>query len=81
MATISIRQVIMSVVALMVIGLIFPLGLGMTAIAGDSLITLANGSQVALKTVVDPAVLTLLTTLLPILAVIGITIAFLPKVG
>jgi len=80
MAQISVKQVILIVVALMVIGLILPLGLGMTAIAGDSLITLANGSQVALKTVVDPAVLTLLTVLLPILAVIGIAVSFIPKV-
>lgn len=87
MANISIRQVIMVVVALMVIGLIFPLGLGMTAIAGDVLITVPfnmtglNETQLALKYVVDPSILTLLTTLLPILAVIGITIAFLPKVS
>lgn len=77
----TVRQTLMIVIALIVIGLIFPLGLGMVSIAGDTLITLANGSQVALSTVVDPAVLTMLTVLLPILAVIGITIGFLPRAG
>jgi len=54
--------------------------------AGDTIITIANAtgqneSAVLLKDVLDPAVLTLLTVLLPVLAVIGITMYFLPKVG
>jgi len=86
MAQISVKQVILIVVALMVIGLILPLGLGMTAIAGDVMITVPfnmtglNETQLALKYIIDPAVLTLLTVLLPILAVIGIAVAFIPKV-
>ena len=75
----------MIVISLMVIGLIFPLGLGMVSIAGDVMITVPfnmtglNETQLPLSSVVDPTILTLLTVLLPILAVIGITIAFLPK--
>ena len=73
-----VNRVIMIVIALMVIGVIFPLGLGMIAIMGDALITLPNGSQVALDTVADPSVIILLTVLLPILAVVGMIMYFLP---
>ena len=74
----------MIVIGLMVIGLILPLGLGMVAIAGDVLIdvpfnmTGLNETQLPLSELISPAILTLLTILLPILAVIGITIKFLP---
>ena len=73
-----VNRVIMIVIALMVIGVIFPLGLGMIAIMGDALITLPNGTQVALDTVADPSVIILLTVLLPILAVVGMIMYFLP---
>jgi len=79
MAGANVKQVIMIVVSLIVIAVIFPLGIGLVSVMGDSMITLANGSQVALSTVVDPAVLTLLTILLPILAVIGILMYFIPR--
>ena len=74
-----VNRVIMIVIALMVIGVVFPLGLGMIAIMDKALITLPNGSQVALDSVVDPSVIVLLTVLLPILAVIGIIMYFLPS--
>ena len=76
---ISVKQVIYIVVALMVIGLVLPLGLGMVSLAGEAVITYPNGTETTLKAVVDPAVLTLLVTLLPILAVIGVTLYFIPK--
>lgn len=72
-------QVIGIVVALIVIAIILPIGLGYVSNAGSTMITLANGTEVALSTLVNPAVLTLLTVLLPILAVIGITMWFIPK--
>ena len=82
---ISVKQVIYIVVALMVIGLVLPLGLGMVSLAGETMITVPynmtglNETQLALSEVVDPAVLVLITTLLPILAVIGVTLYFIPK--
>ncbi|GAH74318.1 unnamed protein product, partial [marine sediment metagenome] len=58
---------------------ILPLGIGLVSIMGDALVTLPNGTQVALSTVADPTVITLLTILLPILAVIGIIMGFIPR--
>lgn len=76
MATISVKNVIMIAVSLMVIALILPLGLGLISGAGDTMVTV-NGTESALSELVDPSVLTLLTVLIPILAVIGIAIAYI----
>ena len=72
---IGVKQVIMIAVALMVIALIMPLGLGLLGIAGDTII---NGTT-TLADAIDPAVLTLLTVLVPVLAVIGVAVAFIPR--
>ena len=74
--SVSVKNVIMIAVSLMVIALILPLGLGLLSAAGDTVITI-NGTEKALSDLVDPSVLTLLTVLIPILAVIGIAIAFI----
>jgi len=85
MAGANVKQVIMIVVSLIVIAVIFPMGIGLVSVMGDSLITVVINTtsgemgQVALSTIVDPAVLTLLTILLPILAVIGILMYFIPR--
>ena len=84
MAEIGVKHVIMIAVSLMVIALILPLGLGLLGIAGDTVIvafnaTGADEAAVTLATSISPAVLTLLTILVPILAVIGIAIAFIPR--
>lgn len=68
----GVKDVIMIAVSLMVIALILPLGLGLLGMAGDTVI---NGTT-TLAEVIDPSVLTLLTVLIPILAVIGIAVAF-----
>lgn len=72
------RDIITLVIALIVIAVIMPLGLGLVSAAGTSSVTI-NGTAVALSTVVDPAVITLLTILLPILAVISVIMYFLPR--
>jgi len=72
---VGVKQVIMIAVSLMVIALILPLGLGLLGIAGNTII---NGTT-TLSEAIDPSVLTLLTVLVPILAVIGIAIAFIPR--
>ena len=80
-----VNRVIMIVIALMVIGVIFPLGLGMVAIMGDVLITVPfnltglNETQLPLSEIADPSIIVLLTVLLPILAVIGMIMYFLPS--
>ena len=76
---VSIKQVILVAISLVVIATILPLGLGLIANAGDTIIDTATNDTLA--DVIDPSVLTLLTVLLPVLAVIGITMYFLPKVG
>ncbi|GAH40241.1 unnamed protein product, partial [marine sediment metagenome] len=73
------------VIVLMVIAIVLPLGIGMIAIMDEVLITVPfnmtglNETQLPLKSVVDPSLIVLLTILLPILAVIGIIMYFLPK--
>ena len=77
----GVKSVIGIAVSLMVIALIFPLGLGLLGIAGDTVLIVANFTgasepAVTLATAIDPAVLTLLTVLIPILAVIGVAVKF-----
>lgn len=90
MAPPGVKPIIMAVVSLMVIALMFPLGLGLISMAGDYVITAAvpfnaTGAdeaaivQVLLSDVVDPSVIMLLTVLLPILAVIGVIMYFVPS--
>lgn len=74
---IGVRNVITIAVSLMVIALILPLGLGLLGMAGDTLVSNVSGNAKYLKDVIDPSVLTLLTVLIPILAVIGIAVSFI----
>ena len=77
---IGIKDVVMIAVSLMVIALILPLGLGLLGIAGDTAITFnATGlnETLTLAEAISPSVLTLLTVLIPVLAVIGIAVAFI----
>ena len=79
---IGVKSVIGIAVSLMVIALILPLGLGLLGIAGDTVLVVANftganESAITLATAIDPAILTLLTVLIPILAVIGIAVKFI----
>ena len=72
---VSVKSVILIAVSLMVIALILPLGLGLIANAGETVLNATSGET--LSDVIDPSVLTILTILIPILAVIGIAIAFI----
>jgi len=80
-----VSRVVMIVIALMVIAVIVPLAIGMIAVMDEVLITVPfnmtglNETQLPLKSVADPALLVLLMTLLPILAIIGLIMYFLPK--
>ena len=80
----NIKQVILVVISLIVIATIMPLAIGMISMAGDVVLTVANAtglneSAITVSDVADPAVITLMTVLLPILAIIGVTMYFLPR--
>lgn len=76
---ISVKYIIMAVVALIVIAVLFPIGLGLIGNAGETWISLNATTSDQLKNLVDPTVLILLTILVPILAVIGVVMFFLPR--
>lgn len=76
---VNIKQVILVAVSLIVIATVLPLAIGLISVAGDTLISNVSGVEKYLSDVADPAVITLLTVLLPILAIIGITMYFLPR--
>ena len=75
----SIKQVILLAVALMVVAVIFPIALGLIGNAGNVVVNATSGAT--LSDVVDPSVVTLLTVLLPIIAIIAVVLFFLPKGG
>jgi len=75
----DVRKVILIAVALIVIATVLPLAIGLISMAGDTIVSNVSGVEKTLTDVADPAVITLLTVLLPILAIIGITMYFLPK--
>lgn len=76
-STIMSRAIIIAI-ALVVIAIILPIGLVYISEAGSTTVSI-NGTDVALEDSADPAVLTLLTILLPILVVIAIVMYFLPR--
>jgi len=75
----NVQKVILIAISLIVIATILPLAIGLISTAGDTLISNVSGVEKTLSDVADPSVITLLTILLPVLAVIGITMYFLPK--
>ena len=83
MRTIRIESVIMIAIALIVIAIVLPIGLANIGSAGyyvaNSSANASLGEARYLKDVIDPAVITLLTILLPILVIIGIIMYFIPR--
>lgn len=75
----NMKSVIYIALALIVVAVIMPLALGLLGASGSQTITLTNGTEVAFSEAVDPAIITLLTILLPIVAVVAIIIYFIPK--
>lgn len=71
------------VVSLILIAVLLPIGIGLVSVMGEMAVsyTVANGTLVtsALKDIVDPTVLLLLTTLIPIIVAISIGMYFLEK--
>lgn len=67
---ITIGNVITAIIALLVVGILVPIGIG----------TIMNTTAVANQTVNwNASVLTIFQVLLPIVALVGIAIAFIPK--
>jgi len=76
------KEIISIGISLMVVALIVPLGLGLLAISPNTILvafnaTGLNESAITMADAVDPSIITLLTILIPILAVIGIAIGFI----
>lgn len=78
MAKIKTSDVILLVVALVVIAVVLPIGIGLISAMGETTVTINNVTK-TLAEIVDPTVLTLLTVLLPILSVVGIIMYFIPR--
>lgn len=74
----SIRQIVGGAISLLVIALIMPLALGLLGGSADTMITV-NGTATPFSELVDPSIITLLTILLPIVAVVGLILAFVPS--
>ena len=78
------QKVILISIALIVIAIILPIGLAYISNAGNINTTIYENKSLGtfkqLKDVIDPAIISLLTILLPILVVIGIIMYFIPRI-
>ena len=78
---ISVKGVILIAISIVIVALIFPLALGLLGMAGDTILVVYNAtglneSAITMADAVDPAVMTLVSVLIPILAIIGIAIGY-----
>ena len=71
------EKVIGLAVALIIVAVIYPIALALIGNAGNVIVNATSGQTLA--DVIDPTVLVLLTTLLPIIAIISVVMLFLPK--
>lgn len=81
MATIKSQYIIGIAISLLVIAVMLPIGINELATIGDTVVYNAtDGTSLGtLTSLADPAIITILSTLLPIIAVIGILLYFVPK--
>lgn len=77
---ISVNQIIMTVVVLLVMGTTLALGLVSVSVIGSQVVSL-GGVNYTVSQVVDPTVLTLVTTFIPMMAIIGFALYFIPKMN
>jgi len=78
----DIKKVILIAVALMVIGVILPIAIGLVANAGNVVITTnntINATNPRLSDIADASVVLMIEVLIPIIAVIAIVLMFLPR--
>lgn len=72
------RGIINTTVALIIMGVVLPIGIGLISAAGDVTVTIGNTTK-TVSELADPTVLTLIVVLVPILAVVGIAITMIPR--
>ena len=72
----SMNYIIGIVFTLIVVSILLPIGLGYISLMGDTIVTV-NGTDYALDTILDPTVLMLFTTLVPLGVAISIVMFFL----
>ena len=72
----SMNYIIGIVFTLIVVSILLPIGLGYISLMGDTVVTV-NGTEHALDTILDPTVLMLFTTLVPLGVAISIVMFFL----
>ena len=75
---VKISQIVGLAISLIVIAVIVPIGLAYISGADATNVTIGNTTQ-TVEEWVDPTVLTLLTVLVPIMAVVGIIMYFVPR--
>jgi len=68
----------MIAISLIVVAVIMPMALGLLGGAGATNVTI-NGVATPLSELVDPSIITLLVILLPIVAVVGLLIHYIPQ--
>lgn len=68
----------MTVVVLLVMGTTLALGLVAVSVIGSQSVQIGNTTYIVSE-VVDPTVLTLITTFIPMMAIIGFALYFVPK--
>ena len=73
----DVKRVILIAVALMVIGVIVPIAVGLVAGAGSVIID--STTNATLSEIADPSVVLMIEVLIPIIAVIAIVLMFLPS--
>lgn len=78
MARISMNEIVGISVALILIAVVMPLGIGLLSAADQTVVTI-NGTGYALSELADSTVITLLTILIPIMAVIAVVLGFMPR--
>ena len=76
----DIKRIILIAIALMVIGVIVPIAIGLVANAGNVIVnSTVNATNPRLSDVADPSIVLMIEVLLPIIAVIAIVLMFLPR--
>ena len=74
------NKIITLSVSLIIIAVIYPIALGLIGNSGNVIVnSTVNATNPYLSDVIDPTVLVLLVTLLPIIAIISVVMIFLPN--
>ena len=68
----------MLVISLVIVGMLLPIGLAYIGGAADTYVVV-NGVNQTLADWVDPTVISLLTIIVPIVAVVGVLLYYIPR--